>query len=72
MGQELLKIGSKWASIPFLIHVLPHGFLSTTHIWSPPFCWTRLQVIARMDDSFDVFRSVMYLSPLSVLVSGAH
>mmetsp|Transcript_11879 Transcript_11879/g.27044 ORF Transcript_11879/g.27044 Transcript_11879/m.27044 type:complete len:1302 (-) Transcript_11879:50-3955(-) len=30
------------------------------------------EVIARMDDSFDVFRSVMYLSPLSVLVSGAH
>mmetsp|Transcript_41670 Transcript_41670/g.75656 ORF Transcript_41670/g.75656 Transcript_41670/m.75656 type:complete len:1312 (-) Transcript_41670:43-3978(-) len=30
------------------------------------------EVIARMDDSFDVFRSIMYLSPLSVLVSGAH
>mmetsp|Transcript_49703 Transcript_49703/g.118445 ORF Transcript_49703/g.118445 Transcript_49703/m.118445 type:complete len:1314 (+) Transcript_49703:70-4011(+) len=30
------------------------------------------EVLARMEDSFDVFRSVMYLSPLVVLVSAAH
>eukprot|EP00933_Yihiella_yeosuensis_P079741 TRINITY_DN93152_c0_g1_i1.p1 TRINITY_DN93152_c0_g1~~TRINITY_DN93152_c0_g1_i1.p1 ORF type:complete len:1369 (+),score=308.95 TRINITY_DN93152_c0_g1_i1:82-4188(+) len=31
-----------------------------------------LEVMERLDDSFQVFRSVVYLSPLSVLVSASH